>query len=160
MLTVSVVRLQSDAELYPLLSIPESELTPEQVKEKRKQRLMKNAADSRERQRKEKESAKEKDRQIAEAEEAKRLADPIGFIKELRERRFALVTKREARKKARAGLFSLCALPTHRQLTRWDRSTVVVVQSSEIVEALNPRNVCSCSFIPHMRAKRRTKDLV
>jgi len=92
------------AESYPLLDIPDAELTADQLVEKRRQRLMRGAAEARKRtkERKEREAAeKEKQRRL---QEQLRLSDPDRWLSQLKSRRKELVNKLESSKKSAMGV--------------------------------------------------------
>ena len=76
---------------FPLVDIPDDQLTLEQRQEKKKQKLLKAGYDARERARKEKEEMRKKQQEEERLEEERRLADPEGWVKSIRQ-------KREARK--------------------------------------------------------------
>lgn len=75
---------------FPLVDVPDSELSEEQKKEKKKQRLLKASWDARERARIAKEEEKAREADAARQEEERRLRDPEGWLEEMR-------TKREVR---------------------------------------------------------------
>lgn len=89
---------------YSLLDVPDAELSAEQIKEKRKQRLLKNSADARERIRREKE---EETRRIEEqklALEERRINDFAGWRDDLYGERQDLIKVIRARQKKKEAL--------------------------------------------------------
>lgn len=89
---------------YDLLQVPDSELDQVGIKEKRRQKLMKNAADARERIRKEKEIKEEQQRMELERLERERLADPIKWQEKMIKERSELLSKLKARQRKRDAL--------------------------------------------------------
>eukprot|EP00250_Pteridium_aquilinum_P020869 c24972_g2_i2 orf=507-2663(-) len=88
-----------DLEKYPLLDIPNEMLTPEQLKEKKKQIFLKSTAEGRIRaklKRQEEESLREQEQNL---EEDRRLANPELYLEELRTRQAELAAKVEQRKR-------------------------------------------------------------
>eukprot|EP00897_Mesotaenium_endlicherianum_P003885 jgi/Mesen1/3524/ME000197S02546 len=92
-----------DSVKYPLLAIDDKDLAPEQIKEKRRQRLLKNGAEGRARAKQRKDDEKSRLEQERVAEEAKRAADPEGYLEELRARHAGLLEKCESRKRRKLG---------------------------------------------------------
>ncbi|RWR95406.1 actin-related protein 5-like protein isoform X1 [Cinnamomum micranthum f. kanehirae] len=87
------------AEKYPLLNIPDNMLTPEQVKEKRKQAFLKTASEGRQRakqKRFEEELQRERQNQL---DEEKRLENPELYLEQLRAKHKDLTEKVEQRKR-------------------------------------------------------------
>ncbi|KAL8170538.1 hypothetical protein V2J09_022342 [Rumex salicifolius] len=90
---------EAAAEKYPLLDIPDNVLTPEQIKEKKKQIFLKTTADGRQRakqKRYEEELQREKQNQL---DEEKRLENPELYLENLRSRYGELSEKVEQRKR-------------------------------------------------------------
>ncbi|KAH7442550.1 hypothetical protein KP509_03G093800 [Ceratopteris richardii] len=88
-----------DPEKYPLLDVPNEMLTPEQLKEKKKQLFLKSTAEGRIRarlKRQEEESLREQEHNL---EEDKRLANPEQYLEDLRARQAELAAKIDQRKK-------------------------------------------------------------
>ena len=88
---------------YPLLYVVDEKLSEEEMKEKKRQRLLKNSEDGRKRKAEEK-AAKESE--IAEKrrlEEEEFKADPEGFLQRLRERHRDLAERLETRKNGKGG---------------------------------------------------------
>ena len=79
--------------------MPDAELTEDQIREKRKQRLLKAGYDAREKMRKEKEEQRARKRAEEQAEEARRLADPVAWIDEIHEKRNAVIRRIKERRK-------------------------------------------------------------
>ena len=88
---------KSEAELYPLIDRPDIELTADEVKDKRRQRLMKANADARERKQREREAKEAQQRAVAEQEDVERRRDPDGYVRRLHERKEELLKRREER---------------------------------------------------------------
>ena len=91
---------RSEAEQFPLLSVPDAELSADELKEKRKQRLFKANADARQRKREAKESRDREERARAEEEEQERRRDPAAFVARLHERKAAIERRREERQRS------------------------------------------------------------
>lgn len=72
---------------YSLVDIPDSNLSPDQIKEKRKQRLLKNSADARERLKKEKEEEERRAKVKMQLLEKRRLEDFKGWRQDLYDER-------------------------------------------------------------------------
>ncbi|KAI5066241.1 hypothetical protein GOP47_0018865 [Adiantum capillus-veneris] len=88
-----------DSEKYPLLDVPNDVLTPEQLKEKKKQIFLKSTAEGRVRaklKRQEEEVIREQEQNL---EEDKRLANPEQYLEDLRTRQAELAAKVEQRKR-------------------------------------------------------------
>lgn len=86
---------------YSLLEVPDAELSSEQVKEKRRLRLMKSGADARERMRQEKEAREREVARQRELSEQRRINDYQGWRQDLYDRRAAILTSiREKTRKA------------------------------------------------------------
>ncbi|KAJ7533619.1 hypothetical protein O6H91_13G057200 [Diphasiastrum complanatum] len=86
-------------EKYPLLEVPNEQLTEEQLKEKKKQRFLKMTSEGRARakqKRHEEELQREKDQAL---EEERRLENPEQYLEELRSRQTDLASKIEQRKR-------------------------------------------------------------
>lgn len=82
-----VVEEQSEEIMYPLLCVSDSELNEVQKKEKKRQRLMRNAAVGRKRKQKEKEVEEARTREKQEQEEKMKQQDPAGYLKMLHQKR-------------------------------------------------------------------------
>lgn len=89
---------------YSLLEVPDDQLTPEQVKEKRRQRLLKNAADARERIRRAKEAIEARREERRQAQERRRQEDFAGWRGDLYEERRQLMTQLRERQKRKEAL--------------------------------------------------------
>mmetsp|Transcript_13179 Transcript_13179/g.25135 ORF Transcript_13179/g.25135 Transcript_13179/m.25135 type:complete len:751 (+) Transcript_13179:207-2459(+) len=88
---------------YPLLEVPDAELDAEQLKEKRRQRLMKNAEEARERAKRTKEEEQAAEEAKRQEDQACFLADPERYKTDMWERHTTLKVKMEqwrAQKKA------------------------------------------------------------
>jgi hypothetical protein len=95
---------RSDQDLYPLLGIPDADLTEDQKKEKRRQQSMKASAEGRARA-----AAKREERARAAAERTTRedgalASDPALYIGLLRQRYAEAAARAEARKRRKLGL--------------------------------------------------------
>jgi actin-related protein 5 len=91
---------KTDAELYPLLFRLDAELTPDELKEKQRQKRLKGAAEQQAQRRREKEARLQAEKQRAEMEAAEFAADPAAFIASLHRARESVLTAREERIKA------------------------------------------------------------
>lgn len=85
--------------IFPLVNIPDADLNEEQLKEKRRQRLMKAGYDAREKIRIAKEAAREEEEIANKLEEVRRLKDPQGWLDEMNGRRLQLIEQMKQRKK-------------------------------------------------------------
>ncbi|KAI8868851.1 actin-like ATPase domain-containing protein [Ramicandelaber brevisporus] len=90
-----------DAALYPLLAIPDDQLTQEQIKEKRRQRLLKIGAEQRAKNRAAKEEERRKAEEAARQDEERRLADPVAYVEDLKRQRQAILDKMAERERRR-----------------------------------------------------------
>ncbi|KAG6542579.1 hypothetical protein Mapa_016050 [Marchantia paleacea] len=91
----------TEKEKYPLLDVPNSLLTVEQLKEKKRQRFLKMTSEGRARaklKRQEEGLEKEREKQL---EEERRLANPEQYLEELRTRHGELTARAEQRKRKR-----------------------------------------------------------
>lgn len=84
---------------FSLVEVPDDQLDDDQKKEKKKQRLLKAGWVARERIRKQKEELKKKREEEERLEEERRLADPQGWVEEIREKRAAVIRKIKEKKK-------------------------------------------------------------
>eukprot|EP00475_Leptophrys_vorax_P008633 TRINITY_DN15596_c0_g2_i1.p1 TRINITY_DN15596_c0_g2~~TRINITY_DN15596_c0_g2_i1.p1 ORF type:complete len:389 (+),score=129.60 TRINITY_DN15596_c0_g2_i1:379-1545(+) len=91
----------ADADQFPLLNISDDQLSPEQLKEKKKQRLLKAGKDFRKRKQVEKERLAEEASRRKAAERQRYQADPASFMADLFSRREAIAEKRRQRIKSR-----------------------------------------------------------
>ncbi|TPX68501.1 hypothetical protein SpCBS45565_g03078 [Spizellomyces sp. 'palustris'] len=82
---------------FPLADVPDSELSEEQKKEKKKQRLLKAGWEANERKKREKEEERAREAELARQEEERRLRDPDGWLEEVRTRRQLLLDRVRAR---------------------------------------------------------------
>ncbi|KAF8605000.1 actin-like protein Arp5p [Ceratobasidium sp. AG-I] len=89
---------------YPLLDVPDAELDEDELKEKRRQKLLKAGYDARVRARKEKEAAKKEKEEEERRELEERTTDPTGWAAKLREDHELLVEKLKTREKRKAAL--------------------------------------------------------
>ncbi|ONH65843.1 Actin-related protein 5 [Cyberlindnera fabianii] len=89
---------------FPLVDIPDEDLDEEQLKEKRKQRLMKANYDARQRAKKEKEEEEKRLAEEAQQDEEWRSRDLNGWIHDRREKLKAIVQKRKDRQKLKEQL--------------------------------------------------------
>jgi actin-related protein 5 len=88
---------KTEEEIYPLINIPDEELSAELIKEKRRQKLLKAGFDARMRKKKEQEEKRKKEQEAMELEEQERLADPVRYIAKLKSLKSTIVGKRETR---------------------------------------------------------------
>ncbi|KAI9205857.1 uncharacterized protein BJ171DRAFT_499916 [Polychytrium aggregatum] len=95
---------ERDEPVFLYLDVPDSELTEEQKKEKRKSRLLKAGHDARERARKDKEQERLREEELLRHEEEARNADFGKWLTELRAKRQLVVDKVRARQRKRAQL--------------------------------------------------------
>lgn len=86
------------------MEIPDSELTPEQIKEKRKQRLLKNSSDARDKIKREKEEQERKREEKRFAEEERRFRDFDGWKQDLYMERQLLISRLQVRQKKKDAL--------------------------------------------------------
>lgn len=86
-----------DSEVYPLLDVPDDQLTADQIKEKRRQKLMKASADYRLKKKQEKEAKLAQQISDREAEEKRRLQDPQGYIQDMHQKRKEVLARRARR---------------------------------------------------------------
>jgi len=89
---------------FPLIDRPDAELTEEEIKEKRKQRLMKAGYDARMRARAEKEREQERRRMEAREEEEERERDLKGWSEKLKREHEVMMDKIKNRKRKQAAL--------------------------------------------------------
>ncbi|KAJ3087336.1 Nuclear actin-protein involved in chromatin remodeling [Quaeritorhiza haematococci] len=89
---------------FPLVDIPDSQLTEEQKKEKRKQKLLKGSFEARERARQEREDERLRELEKEKEEEERRLRDPQKWLEEVHTKRNELVDKIRLRQRRKAQL--------------------------------------------------------
>ncbi|GME72082.1 unnamed protein product [Ambrosiozyma monospora] len=89
---------------WPLVDIPDAELDEEQIKEKRKQRLMKSNYDARQRAKEEKELAKKQAEEEARKDKEWRESDLEGWSADRRSKLEKLIKRRKDRKKLKEEL--------------------------------------------------------
>ena len=70
--------------VFPLVDRPDEELTEEEIKEKRKQRLMKAGWEARVKIREEKQREKDRQEEEIRKEEEERMTDPAGWARKMR----------------------------------------------------------------------------
>jgi hypothetical protein len=92
-----------DSVKYPLLNVPDSELSPDDLKAKRRQRLLKGGEEARARARAAKAAAAAADAAEADAAAQRFAADPDAFLAELRASRADVERRVEARKARKLG---------------------------------------------------------
>ncbi|WVQ93832.1 hypothetical protein IAU59_000910 [Kwoniella sp. CBS 9459] len=90
--------------VFPLVDRPDSELSEEEIKEKRRQRLMKAGWEARVRAREEKRREKERMEEERRKEEEERETNLVGWSAKLKEEHEAIITSIQTRKKRRAQL--------------------------------------------------------
>lgn len=88
-----------EAPSFPLVDIPDGQLTPEQVKEKRKQKLMKAGHDARIRQKQEKDQQKQREEEEARLDDQRRESNLEQWLEEKRLRRQEIMDRIKERKK-------------------------------------------------------------
>jgi len=94
--------VEEEPQDYSLLDIPDAELTPEQRKEKKRIRFLKNAKEGREKaKQKKKELQEQKERQMK-LEEEERLKNPEQYLENLRKRKLDLLERKSKRQKNNA----------------------------------------------------------
>lgn len=98
---LSIPQLPDD-QLYPLIDTPDDQLTEEQIKEKRRQKFIKNMRDGRVAAKKKKEEMQQQMEREKQAEDEKYNQNPQQYLSDLHSRRQALLTKREQRQKQQA----------------------------------------------------------
>lgn len=84
---------------FPLLYVPDTKLTPDQIKEKKKQKLLRAAMEGRIRKKQERDREKEIARQQEEEEKKEKESDPAGWLAKLQAQRGALITAIDGRKR-------------------------------------------------------------
>lgn len=89
---------------FPLIDIPDEDLSSDQIKEKRKQRLLKAGYDARMRGKKEKEEERLRIEKEKRLEEERRENDFDGWLKDLKEKRLRLWNKVKERQKLKEAL--------------------------------------------------------
>ncbi|KAF9443619.1 chromatin remodeling complex subunit, partial [Macrolepiota fuliginosa MF-IS2] len=89
---------------FPLVDVPDADLDEENLKEKRRQKLMKAGYEARVRARKEKEREREEKEREEKKEEEEREADPKAWSKRLRSEQEALMTRIKGRTRRKAAL--------------------------------------------------------
>jgi actin-related protein 5 len=123
---------------YSLVDIPDSNLSPEQIKEKRKQRLLKNSAEARERMRKEKEEEAQRAGEQKKALDQRRLNDFSGWKNDLYTERQELTKMIKVRQKKKEALSDRKSQAAGARL----RNVVALVEEDE-EEALNAKSTKS-----------------
>lgn len=88
-----------ESEKYPLLDVPNEMLTPEQLKEKKKQIFLKSTSEGRIRAKQKRQEEEFQREQVQNVEEDRRMANPEQYIEDLRARQAELAAKVEQRKK-------------------------------------------------------------
>ncbi|KAB5594304.1 Chromatin remodeling complex subunit [Ceratobasidium theobromae] len=89
---------------FPLIDVPDEDLNEDELKEKRRQKLLKAGYEARLRARKEKEAARKEKEEEERREMEERTADPIGWASKLKEDHELLVDKLKLREKRKAAL--------------------------------------------------------
>ncbi|ORX85405.1 actin-like ATPase domain-containing protein [Anaeromyces robustus] len=85
--------------VFPLLDIPDDQLTPEERNQKKRQKMLKASYEAREKIKKEKEEERLRIEEEKRKEEEKRLKDPEGYLKNLYKQHDDIVQKIKERKK-------------------------------------------------------------
>ncbi|EIW73296.1 hypothetical protein TREMEDRAFT_59461 [Tremella mesenterica DSM 1558] len=94
--------VEEEQPVFPLADRPDEELTEEEIKEKRRQRLMRAGYEARVKIREEKRLEKERQDEERRKEEEERLSDPAGWAARLRAEQDAVIVRMEERKKRRS----------------------------------------------------------
>ncbi|KAI8821734.1 uncharacterized protein EV422DRAFT_550513 [Fimicolochytrium jonesii] len=89
---------------FPLLGVPDDDLTPDQKREKKKQRLLKAGWDARERVRIAKEEEIAKEAEDLRLDEERRVQNPQGWLEDRRNARQALLARMRERRRRKAKL--------------------------------------------------------
>lgn len=89
---------------FPLVDVPDADLDEDELKEKRRQKLLKAGYEARLRARQEKEAARKEKEEEERREQEEREADPVGWASKLREDHELLVDKLKLREKRKAAL--------------------------------------------------------
>ncbi|KAG8690577.1 Nuclear actin-protein involved in chromatin remodeling [Ceratobasidium sp. 423] len=95
---------QQEEPTFPLVDIPDADLDEDELKEKRRQKLLKAGYEARLKARKEKEQARKEKEEEERRELEERTADPVGWAAKLKEDHELLVDKLKLREKRRAAL--------------------------------------------------------
>eukprot|EP01102_Stenamoeba_stenopodia_P011405 TRINITY_DN3499_c0_g8_i1.p1 TRINITY_DN3499_c0_g8~~TRINITY_DN3499_c0_g8_i1.p1 ORF type:complete len:730 (+),score=220.24 TRINITY_DN3499_c0_g8_i1:113-2302(+) len=90
---------EEEEPIYPLLDIPDSELTEEQLKEKKKQKFLKITREGRAKAKILREEQKKKKEEERRQEEERRLQNPEKWVAEMKERRNNIIERKENRRK-------------------------------------------------------------
>lgn len=85
--------------VFPLLDIPDDQLTPEERNQKKRQKMLKASYEAREKIRREKEEERQRIEEEKRKEEEKRLKDPEGWLRNLHKQHHDIVQKIQERKK-------------------------------------------------------------
>ncbi|KAH8101557.1 actin-like protein Arp5p [Cristinia sonorae] len=96
--------MEEDAPTFPLIDVPDADLDEDQLKEKKKQRLMKAGFDARERARKEKEREREEREAEERRDEDERERDLEGWALKRRKEHEAIMVKIKERNRRKAAL--------------------------------------------------------
>ncbi|KAI0932855.1 hypothetical protein AcW1_000146 [Taiwanofungus camphoratus] len=96
--------MEDEPPSFPLLDVPDTELDEEQLKEKKKQRLMKAGYDARERAKREKEREREEREAEERREEEDRDRDLAGWASKLRKEQEIIMNKIKERNRRKAAL--------------------------------------------------------
>ncbi|EGG14618.1 actin related protein 5 [Cavenderia fasciculata] len=91
----------TNEEEFPLLFVTDDLLSPEQIKEKRKQKMLKGAKDAKLSAKRKRDEEKEKEDAITRKEEEEYDKDPEVYMKQLYERRNKIVERKEQREKSK-----------------------------------------------------------
>lgn len=95
------IKEEDPTKKYPLLSVPDEQLSEEDLREKKRQRLSKNAEDGRKRKAQEKALREAELLEARKKEDEEYRNDPVGFLERLRARHRELADRMEARKNGR-----------------------------------------------------------
>ncbi|WFD34556.1 Nuclear actin-protein involved in chromatin remodeling [Malassezia cuniculi] len=117
----------------PLLDVPDAELDEEGIKEKRRQRLLKNGYEARERARAEKEEQQRLEAAAAEAEEEEKKRDPAAWAAKLRKQHADTLERIRERKKLKD------ALPNRKSAAAQQRMKSITALASETNDTTSRR---------------------
>ncbi|KAF8680469.1 Actin-like ATPase protein [Rhizoctonia solani] len=95
---------QQEEPVFPLLDVPDADLDEDEIKEKRRQKLLKAGYEARLKARKEKEAARREKEEEERRELEERTSDPVGWASKLKEDHELLVDKLKLREKRKAAL--------------------------------------------------------
>lgn len=124
---------------FPLVNVPDHQLTESELKEKRKQKLNKAGYDARMRMKAEKDAAKKREEEAAKADEEHRLSNKASWLEEKRRSHAGILENMRERKKFKAQL--------------GDRKSLVAQQRMKTIT-----NMASEAKAPKKRKKKEGAD--